>query len=105
MNTKFPSKLLDKLSEAPLSPRSPRNKIQRKPDNLRTRYIEEKCKRQTSKGCEFNGFYSPKRVREEAHGEYLKEPAGFSPNKITTLTNHRSLSHFSKPDFAYPHGT
>ena len=50
MNTKFPSKLIEKLSEAPLSPRSPRNKIQRKPDNLRTKYIEDKHKRQSSKG-------------------------------------------------------
>jgi hypothetical protein len=44
-----------------LSPRSPRNRIQRKPDNARARLFEEKHKKQKQRGEEFIGFYSPKR--------------------------------------------
>lgn len=50
MNTNFTSGIFEKLSEPPLSPRTPRNKIERKPDNLKRRLLEEKHRRQKSKG-------------------------------------------------------
>ena len=79
-----------------LSPRSARNKIQRKPENFKPRNLEAGERKHKDRNSDFAGFYSPKHQPDPHSPSTIYQIAPVPQPHVGALRNHRSMTSLNK---------